>query len=403
MDFEYLAYTKERQLLKGKISAVSEEGAINALNYSDLRVVSLKTVTPFFNFGRLTDAFTTIKPKEVVMFSKQLALLLESGTDVVAALELLQGQISNRALQTMVKEVIIAVRGGAKLSQAMARYPKAFSRLYCRTVAIGEETGNLEQVLRQMADYIEKEALAAKKVKSAMIYPIIVVLLVIMVIAIMVFFVMPNFMGLYGALGAQLPLATRALLAVTGFLLSYWWAILVAVLGVAAGLYAYIKTPVGRYWWDSLKLKMPLLGPVTLFSELSRYANTVATLFRAGVPLPEIMTLAIDNAENKVIVNALTTVRDEMLRGQGLSRPMSRNPIFPALIVQMAAVGEGTGNLDATMDTVAQSYEMEANDRTDALIASITPITTIIMGAIVGFIALALISAMYGVFGQIQG
>ena len=400
MDFEYLAYTKERQLLKGKISAVSEESAITTLGYSDLRVMSLKTVTPFFNVGRLTAAFTTIKPKEVVMFSKQLALLIEAGTDVVAALELLQGQITNRALQTMVKEVIVAVRGGAKLSQAMSRHPKAFSRLYCRTVAIGEETGNLEQVLRQMANYIEKEALAAKKVKSAMIYPIIVVLLVIMVIAVMVFFVMPNFMGLYGALGAELPMATRALLAISGFLLSYWWAILLAVLGVAAGLYAYIKTPAGRYWWDSFKLKMPLLGNVILFSELARYANTIATLFRAGVPLPEIMTLSIDNAQNKVIADALTTVRDEMLKGQGLSRPMSRNPIFPALIVQMAAVGEGTGNLDATMDTVAQSYEMEANDRTDALIAAITPATTVIMGGIVAFIALALVSAMYGVFGQ---
>jgi len=400
MDFEYLAYTKERQLLKGKISAISEEAAITTLGYSDLRVMSLKTVTPFFNVGRLTDAFTTIKPKEVVMFSKQLALLIEAGTDVVAALELLQGQITNRALQTMVKEVIVAVRGGAKLSQAMSRHPKAFSRLYCRTVAIGEETGNLEQVLRQMANYIEKEALAAKKVKSAMIYPIIVVLLVIMVVAVMVFFVMPNFMGLYGALGAELPMATRALLAISGFLLSYWWAILLAVLGVAAGLYAYIKTPAGRYWWDSFKLKMPLLGSVILFSELARYANTIATLFRAGVPLPEIMTLSIDNAQNKVIADALTTVRDEMLKGQGLSRPMSRNSIFPALIVQMAAVGEGTGNLDATMDTVAQSYEMEANDRTDALIAAITPATTVIMGGIVAFIALALVSAMYGVFGQ---
>lgn len=400
MDFEYLAYTKERQLLKGKISAISEEAAITTLGYSDLRVMSLKTVTPFFNVGRLTAAFTTIKPKEVVMFSKQLALLIEAGTDVVAALELLQEQITNRALQTMVKEVIVAVRGGAKLSQAMSRHPKAFSRLYCRTVAIGEETGNLEQVLRQMANYIEKEALAAKKVKSAMIYPIIVVLLVIMVIAVMVFFVMPNFMGLYGALGAELPMATRALLAISGFLLSYWWAILLAVLGVAAGLYAYIKTPAGRYWWDSFKLKMPLLGSVILFSELARYANTVATLFRAGVPLPEIMTLSIDNAQNKVIADALTTVRDEMLKGQGLSRPMSRNSIFPALIVQMAAVGEGTGNLDATMDTVAQSYEMEANDRTDALIAAITPATTVIMGGIVAFIALALVSAMYGVFGQ---
>jgi len=402
MDFEYLAYTKERQLLKGKISAVSEEAAITTLGYSDLRVMSLKTVTPFFNVGRLTDAFTTIKPKEVVMFSRQLALLLESGTDVVAALELLQEQITNRALQTMVKEVITAVRGGAKLSQAMSRHPKAFSKLYCRTIAIGEETGNLEQVLRQMADYIEKEALAAKKVKSAMIYPMIVALLVILVIAVMVFFVMPNFMGLYGALGADLPMATRALLAISGFLLSYWWAILLAVLGVAAGLYVYVKTPAGRYWWDSAILKMPLLGSVTLFRELSRYASTVSTLFRAGVSLPEIMTLSIDNAQNKVIVDALTTVRDEMLKGQGLSRPMSRNPIFPALIVQMAAVGEGTGNLDTTMDTVAMSYEMEANDRTDALIAAITPATTLIMGGIVAFIALALISAMYGVFGQIS-
>lgn len=401
MDFEYLAYTKERQLLKGKISAVSEEMAITTLGYSDLRVMSLKTVTPFFNVGRLTDAFTTIRPKEVVMFSRQLALLLEAGTDVVAALELLQEQITNRALQTMVKEVVTAVRGGAKLSQAMSKHPKAFSRLYCRTIAIGEETGNLEQVLRQMADYIEKEALAAKKVKSAMIYPMIVALLVILVIAVMVFFVMPNFMGLYGALGADLPMATRALLAISGFLLSYWWAILLAVLGVAAGLYVYIKTPAGRYWWDSAILKMPLLGSVTLFRELSRYASTVSTLFRAGVSLPEIMTLSIDNAQNKVIVDALTTVRDEMLKGQGLSRPMSRNPIFPALIVQMAAVGEGTGNLDATMDTVAMSYEMEANDRTDALIAAITPATTLIMGGIVAFIALALISAMYGVFGQL--
>ena len=212
---------------------------------------------------------------------------------------------------------------------------------------------------------------------------------------------MPNFMNLYGALGAQLPAVTRALLVVSGFLLNYWWTILLAVVGIVAGVYVYIRTPAGRYWWDSLQLKMPLVGPVTHFSELSRCASTISTLFRAGVPLPEIMTLAIDNAQNKVIFKALTTVRDEMLKGQGLSRPMSRNPVFPPLIVQMAAVGEGTGNLDATMETVAQSYEMEANSRTDALIAAITPITTIIMGAIVGFIALALISAMYGVFGQI--
>ena len=403
MNFNYLAYTKDKRLIKGNISAASEEAAIEVLAPSGLRVVSMKASRALLNWERLSDAFVAVKPKEVVMFSRQLALLLESGTDIIAALDVLQAQIPNKGFKKMVNQIMTDVRAGARLSGAMLKHPKAFSKLFCRTMSVGEETGNMEQVLRQMATYVEKQAAARSKVKGAMVYPLIVISLVIVVIAVMTFFVMPNFMGLYSALGAKLPGITRALLGISGFLLHYWWIIVLVALGLGIAFFAYIKTPAGGYQWDGIKLKLPLVGPVTRYSELGRCASTMSTLFRAGLPLPEIMTMVIDNSGNKVIAAALTNVRTEMLKGQGLSRPMSRNPVFPPLMVQMAAVGEGTGNLDATMETVATSYEMEAADRTSALIAAIQPITTIVMGGIVAFIALALVSSMYGVMGQIQG
>ena len=403
MNFNYLAYTKDKRLIKGNISAASEEAAIEILAPSGLRVVTIKASRALLNWEKVADAFVAVKPKEVVMFSRQLALLLESGTDIIAALDVLQSQISNKGFRKMVNQIMTDVRSGARLSGAMMKHPKAFSKLFCRTMAVGEETGNMEQVLRQMATYIEKQAAARSKVKGAMIYPIIVIVLVIVVVAVMTFFVMPNFMGLYSALGAKLPAITRALLGISGFLLNNWWIIALVALGLGIAFYSYIRTPAGGFQWDGIKLRLPLVGPVTRYSELGRCASTMSTLFRAGLPLPEIMTMVIDNSGNKVISLALTNVRTEMLKGQGLSRPMSRNPVFPPLMVQMAAVGEGTGNLDATMETVATSYEMEAADRTNALIAAIQPITTIIMGGIVAFIALALVSSMYGVMHQIQG
>ena len=403
MNFNYLAYTKDKRLIKGNISAASEEAAIEILAPSGLRVVTIKASRALLNWEKVADAFVAVKPKEVVMFSRQLALLLESGTDIIAALDVLQSQISNKGFRKMVNQIMTDVRSGARLSGAMMKHPKAFSKLFCRTMAVGEETGNMEQVLRQMATYIEKQAAARSKVKGAMIYPIIVILLVVAVVAVMTFFVMPNFMGLYAALGAELPAMTKALLGISGFLLNYWWVIVLVALGAGIAFYSYIRTPAGGFQWDGIKLRLPLVGPVTRYSELGRCASTMSTLFRAGLPLPEIMTMAIDNSGNKVIALALTNVRTEMLKGQGLSRPMSRNPVFPPLMVQMAAVGEGTGNLDATMETVATSYEMEAADRTNALIAAIQPITTVVMGGIVAFIALALVSSMYGVMSQIQG
>jgi type IV pilus assembly protein PilC len=222
------------------------------------------------------------------------------------------------------------------------------------------------------------------------------------VIAVLITFVMPAFSTLYESLDVELPLIARMLLAAVDFLRAYGWIILLVVVALGGGGYVYTRTKVGGYQWDKLKLRLPLFGRIIILSELSRCARTIATLFRAGVPMPEIMTLAIDASANKVFARALTEVREELLQGQGLSRPMSQRPVFLPLMVQMAAVGENTGNLDNTMDTVAQSYEMEAADRTNALIATIQPVTTIIMGGVVGLIALVLVSTMYSVMGEVN-
>jgi len=402
MQYKYVAYNQQKQLVNGKVDAPNETVAQDLLNLSGLKTVSLKEAKPLLNMEKIRGATYKISNKEVIMFSKQLALMIESGFDIAASLDLLGNQISNRGLKKIVGEITADIRNGMKPSQAFAKHTTAFSGLYCRTIAVAEETGNLEKALRQMADHTEKNAMAAKKVKGALMYPTMVVIMMIGVIAVMVLFVVPSFQTLYDSLGTEIPLPARILLGSTNFLRSTGLYILLGVVGLLVLAFALTRSEEGKYQRDKLMLRMPLIGRIIVMSELSRVAATISTLFRAGVPLPEVMTLASQSCENRVIGRALTEVRQEMLQGQGLARPLSQRPIFPALMVQMASVGENTGNLDTTMDTVAVSYGMEADDRVTVMTGLITPITGIIMGGLVAFLAVALVSTMYGMMGSLE-
>jgi type IV pilus assembly protein PilC len=402
MQYKYVAYNQQKQLVNGKVDAPNETVAQDLLNLSGLKTVSLKEAKPLLNMEKIRGATYKISNKEIIMFSKQLALMIESGFDIAASLDLLANQISNRGLKKIVGEITADIRNGMKPSQAFAKHTTAFSGLYCRTIAVAEETGNLEKALRQMADHIEKNAMAAKKVKGALMYPAMVALMMVGVIAVMVLFVVPSFQTLYDSLGTQIPLPARILLGSTNFLRSYGLYMIVGVVVLGVAYFGLTRSDEGKYQRDKVMLRMPLIGNIIVMSELSRVAATISTLFRAGVPLPEVMTLASQSCENKVIGRALTEVRQEMLQGQGLARPLSQRPIFPALMVQMASVGENTGNLDTTMDTVAVSYGMEADDRVTVMTGLITPITGIIMGGLVAFLAVALVSTMYGMMGSLE-
>jgi type IV pilus assembly protein PilC len=401
MQYNYVAYTEDKRTVKGRISAANDETAVNILAYGGYQVVSLKQAAPSFNTERIAAAFSRLKPQEVVMFSRQLALLLESGTDIATTLDLLQNQTTNRTLKKAIAQVATDIRGGNLLSTALAKHPRVFSRIYCQAIAAGEQGGNLEIVLRQMADHIERQALTEKKIKGALTYPIMVAFVAAAVIILMVTFVMPTFTQLYSAFGANLPATTKALMDVTSWLRRFGPHLLIGLLVIVVFIYAYIRTPAGKYQRDSLILKMPVIGRIALLNELSRCCRTISLLFKVGIPLPEIMTLATQGANNKVISEALGEVKEELIRGEGLYNPMTKRPVFLPLMSQMVGVGEETGNLDNTLSTVAQSFEAESEDKTSAAVGLIQPIITIVIGVVVAFIAVSMFSAMYGVYGQI--
>jgi type IV pilus assembly protein PilC len=403
MYYKYVAYNEQKQLVNGKVDAPNETVAQDMLTLSGLKTVSLKVAKPLLKIDMDKVRGTTVNNKEIIMFSKQLALMIESGFDIAASLDLLESQITSRNLKKIVAEITSDIRNGMKPSQAFAKHPIAFSSLYCRTIAVAEETGNLEKALRQMADHIEKNANSAKKVKGALMYPAMVSVLMVLVIIVMVTFIMPAMQGLYDELGSDVPLPAKILLSITDFLRAYGLYMIGGVVLLIVVAFALTRSEEGKYQRDKLMLRMPLIGKIIVMSELSRVAATISTLFRAGVPLPEVMTLASQACENRVIARSLTEVRQEMLQGQGLARPMSQRAIFPALLVQMASVGESTGNLDSTMDTVAVSYGMDADERTSTMTGLITPIFGLVLGGMVAFLAIALVSTMYGMMGSMEG
>jgi type IV pilus assembly protein PilC len=401
MDFAYTAYTEDKKLVKGRVSATSEEAASELLSYGGYRVVSLKAAMPLINKEKLLAQFSQIKPQEIVMFSRQLALLLESGTDIVTSLDLLQDQITNQTLRNIIGEVASDIRGGSSLSKALSKHPRAFSQMYHRAIAAGEQGGNLEVVLRQMADYIEKGVITQKQIRSALTYPFIVIVIAIVVIVILVTFVFPTFAGLYAQFGVDLPLPTRILIGITDWSSRYGLYVLLGLLITVAAIYLYIRTPSGRYRWDKMVLHMPVFGHIVRLGELSRACRTMAMLVRIGLPLPEVLAMTIHSSNNKVVAENLTGVQQELIRGEGLSRPMAKRELFLPLMTQMVRVGEESGNLENTLATVADNFELEGSDKTKAAVGLIQPVVTVVMGLIVLFLVVSMFSAMYSIYGQL--
>jgi type IV pilus assembly protein PilC len=403
MNFTYVAYAEEeKKLITGKVAATSEESATELLAYGGYRVLSLRSVRSLFDKERLQALFARVKPAEIIMFSRQLALLLESGTDIVTSLDLLQSQMTNQTLQRIIGDVATNIRGGSSLSTALSKYPQAFSPMYHRAIAAGEQGGNLEVVLRQMADYMEKGSTTQKKIKGALVYPILVLVVAIGVIFILISLVFPTFAGFYAQLGAELPAITRILMSFSGWLRHFGLYLLLGLLIAVAAIYLYSKTPAGKYRWDKMMLRLPLVGRIIQLGELSRCCRTMSLLIRVGLPLPEVMAVTTHSITNMVVDENLNGVQEELIRGEGLSRPMEKRKLFLPLMTQMVRVGEETGNLENTLATVAASFEADANGKTDSVVALIQPVTTIILGLVVGFVVLAMVSAMYSVYSQVN-
>ncbi len=400
MLYQYIACSESGEIVKGKLSAIGEEVISEMLGYAGYRVINLRPYTPFLSLGNLTAGLFRVKPNDITMLFRQLALLIESGVNIVTALELLKEQISNRTLKKVVSEVISDIRAGNQLSVAMNRHPDVFSPLACRTLSIGEQTGGLETMLRQVAEYMEKEAVTKKGIKGALMYPAIALSVTVVVVGLLMFFVLPAFAGFYADLGAKLPAITRMMLSLSSLLKHYYMIMFLSIVIIVGAVLIYFRTSEGKFNLDKIMLRIPILGKVRHLNELARCARSISLLYTAGLPLTEIMPLVIQGCTNRVMAKAIYDVHVEMLKGEGLAKPMSKNPLFLPMMVQMVKVGEETGSLDASLQAVANNYETDAQDKTKSLIAMIQPTMTIFIAGLVGLVALSMVSAMYSMYGQ---
>lgn len=400
MEFHYVGYKQDKKLVWGTVAASSQEAALQLLASQGTDILSLKTGRQSLNWETVFPSLFRIKPGAVIFFSRQMAMLFESGIDIVTALELLRSQETNRLFKKVMAEIISEVRSGGRLSTAIKKYPDVFPPIYHRLLSVGERTGGLETVLRQIADYMEKELNAQKGVKNAMLYPVIVTVVAVAVVGVLVTFVLPAFTSLYSNLSIKLPAQTRLLLDSVDFLHAWGLHILGGMVAAVVGALGYARTKKGRYLWDSISLKMPFFGRINQLAELARFCRSLALLFKAGLPLTEIMSLLVEGSNNQVMKAALCDVEKGMFSGEGLSRPMSQKTLFLPMLVQMVRIGEETGGLDTNLLALAESYETESQDKTKALIAMITPVTTIVIGGVVAFITLSLVQAMYSMYGQ---
>ena len=398
--YRYTASTRQGNLVKGNIKATSEIAAERLIIAKGYIPEHVEIAPSMFSLEEAFPTFFKLKPRDIIVFSRQLATLLRSGISLLPSLEILQGQVaSSRAFKSVLASIVNDIRSGGSFSQAVKKNPKAFSEIYCRTIAVGEETGSLDTTLNQMADFMEKHLAMSQRVKKALSYPLIVMGVGVVVVIMLITVVMPQLLGMFTAMNVELPLPTRILIGITEAFQNYTLYIVIGgALLIAVALWM-TKQPAGKRVLDRLRLNMPIIGPPALMSELGRFARTLSVMIGAGLKLQETMELLPQATTNMLFRDSLHRVNERLLLGEGLAEPMSRISLFPPLLVQMVAVGEESNTLEFTMGVVADFYETAAEEKTAAMVGMIGPISTIGIALMVGFIAMSVLMPMYTLTG----
>jgi type IV pilus assembly protein PilC len=398
MAYRYSAYTIDKRIVQGTIDATSERMAEEALYRAGYhRVLKLREISPGLALSWWLPSLFGVKTQDVIDFSRQLATLLESGIPIVTALQLLEEQVPAVALRKVIAGLIRALQEGSSFSQALARYPQVFSSTYCQVIKTSELAGNFENALRQIADYLEKETATIKRIRRALVYPAIVLLLAIAVSILLTTVALPPLVRLFTSLGGELPWTTKLLLVLGSFLINYKFYLLVGLVALIILIFGYIRLPAGKLTMDRLMIKIPIIGSIAIQRNLCRFCQTTSILLKAGLLLPQIMNIVTKTVGSVAIRQALREVRGKMVQGQGFSQSMATIPVFPRLLVEMVVVGEATGTLDKTMATMAALYEQKVEQRVQALITMMEPALIVVVGIVVAFMAVSMITPLYSI------
>ena len=400
--YTYSAINAEGLQLGGEVHAPDVEAAREQLRVRGLLAEYLEEL-PASGEESVRTVFKKIKPKTLQIFSRQFATMIEAGLNVVSSLVILEEQTDDPYFALVIKELRADVEGGLLLSQAMARHPKIFSRLYIAMVEAGEAAGILDQVLDRVALQIEKETQIKRRVKGAMMYPTMVMIFATLVLIGLLMFLVPVFVNIFAQLNGQLPTLTQWVVKASDQLRHHWFIIFPAIGGIIFGIRKFKKTEAGRQLWDRIKLRIPMkIGDVVLKVTMARFSRTLSTLVAAGVDIIKALEITGQTAGNWVVEEALADVRQKVHQGVPIAEPLIENPVFPPMVSQMVKIGEETGELEKMLGKIADFYEDEVDAAISSLTAIIEPLMMIGVGAMVGVIIISMYLPMFKMLSLVK-
>lgn len=340
--------------------------------------------------------------KELMHFSRQLAVFIKAGIPIIDSLEAIHEEMGHKFFRQVIEDIIESLRGGATFADACLPHERAFPPYYLGILRSAELTGRLDTVLVQLSDYIERDVEARRKVSSALTYPAVIAALAVVVVVILVTVVLPKFKTFFASLNTQLPAPTRLLLSISGWLSANWYYLVGALLLLLISTVVGLRTDRGKVLRDRVMLRTPVIGDLMQHVVLERFCRILSAMMQAGVPLPDALRVTTDATSNRVFQEGLTEARAAMMRGEGLATPLIATGLFPPSAKQMFRVGENTGTLDQQLETAAVYFERELDYKIKRFTNLFEPAVIIAMGLVVGFVAVALVSAMYGIFRHSQ-
>lgn len=388
--------SKDGSLVSGEVQADNEQAAVKLIIDRKLFPIDVTSEEP--NKG-LFGTGNRVKAKERIIFTRQLSTLIAAGLPLVQSLRTVRDQVGSKPLQAIIDTVIANVEGGSTLSNAFSAHPKVFNQVYVSLIAAGESSGTLDETLERLANQQEKDAAIASKIRSAMIYPIIVLAVVVGVLVFMLTTVLPQVGSLYKDLNKQLPYLTQVLLAISNFAVHFWWLVLLALGGGIYAIRNYVKSTTGRHEFDSFKMRVPVFGMLLMKVYMARYSRTLGTLVQSGLPLLEALDITKEAVNNVIVAESIDNSIKQVRGGKALSATIEGDKHFLPLVPQMIKIGEQSGTLDQMLDRVAGFYESEVDEEVKNLSTTIEPFMMIVLGVTVGLIVLAVLLPVYNLIG----
>jgi type IV pilus assembly protein PilC len=393
--FAYTARSLNGELKSSTLEAPSRDDVVAQLRRQRLIVVKIDEEKKRKRQG-------SVKTKDIVIFTRQFSTMINAGLPLVQALDILSKQSENKALQEVTRQVAYDVESGNTVADALAKHPKAFTELYTNMVAAGEAGGILDTILMRLATFLEKNDALVGKVKSAMVYPMVIMSVAAIAIVVLLIFVIPTFESMFASVNLALPLPTRVVIGLSNFLQSYWWMCGLAGWGVVLLLKNYYKTPGGKLNIDKLMLKLPILGDVLRKSSVSRFTRTLGTLISSGVSILDGLEITAKTAGNRVIHDAIMESRASIAGGDTISAPLAKSEVFPPMVISMIAVGEQTGGLDEMLTKIADFYDTEVDTAVSGLLSLMEPVMIVVLGVVVGGMVVAMYLPIFDMINAVQ-